>query len=310
MNWLATDGKGLGYLTDDEQLEHDCIQPVEHSNGRCYGLARVHNTMLISSRTPFAVDQRPIEGDTNEIGALPQLIEELLEVYGHTSLFEGLITDAGNCSQAVGRRLNEACRAYALRITETQGDIYKEARRCLASSGVNQAEVVQRRTVRSPQGEQLREEWRLYRHHLGDAGYLAWDHARQLIRIEHLKFNEQGEVVHRGERYWVSNVPLNTMDGAEWLLLTRRYWNIENNLHGVADRFFKEDARRTPWTKSAEALYAIAVLRAMVISILTLLRARVRLAASHEAPSWKMIFRQIWAMLCPGSLPRRMIALS
>ena len=63
-----------------------------------YALARVHSVTLISSKAAVCVYQRPIEGRTNEIGALPALLKELRSAYGRTDIVAMLTTDAGNTS--------------------------------------------------------------------------------------------------------------------------------------------------------------------------------------------------------------------
>lgn len=43
---------------------------------------RVHTATLISSEAAVCIHQRPVEGHTNEIGAMPALLDELKAVYG------------------------------------------------------------------------------------------------------------------------------------------------------------------------------------------------------------------------------------
>jgi len=61
--------------------EHPNVQFCEPQVGRPYALARVHTTTLISSKAAVCIHQRPIPGATNEIGAMPDLLDELHAAY-------------------------------------------------------------------------------------------------------------------------------------------------------------------------------------------------------------------------------------
>jgi hypothetical protein len=101
----AIDGKGLGRVPS---WEHPDIQETSSKTEGRYGLARVHRATLVSSSATVTIDQRPIPGETNEIGALPDFLRELFATYGRTNLFEVIVADAGNCSMAVIRQIAEA----------------------------------------------------------------------------------------------------------------------------------------------------------------------------------------------------------
>jgi len=53
---------------------------------------------LVSSEAAPCIHLRPIAGITNEIGSMPELLDELHAVYSHTHLFGRITTDAGNTS--------------------------------------------------------------------------------------------------------------------------------------------------------------------------------------------------------------------
>lgn len=308
-HWVALDGKGIGKLTGEDNLAHRDIQAVDSDTTGRYGLARVHRVVLISALACVTIDQRPIEGHTNEIGALARLLNELFAVYGSTELLGGIIADAGNCSEAVARQIHEQQRAYALRIKSCHGEIWLESQRQLASRKRDRANATFQEMVRGCDGQRVKLEYRIYRHDLGRAGWLKWDHARQLVRVERLTYTPEGEVDTRGERYWVSNEPFNTMNDTQWLELCRRYWRIENESNWTSDVFFKEDARRTPWTKQAEALYAVAALRMLALTILALMRGMLR-GADGGRLGWESLLDQVRSLLCAAELPARLPALS
>lgn len=220
--------------------------------------------MLVSSGPAVCIDDRPIPGDTNEIGAMPALLKELHQIYGRTGLFDTLITDAGNASQAVARWSDEQLYGYILAIKENHGEIHIEAKRALNSTML-------RIGVRSRErGANIT--YRLYRKPI--AGYLSWTHARQLVRVERLVEGADGS--SQGNRYFISNLPFNRLNDRQWLKAVRAYWRVENEGNWVADVFWREDARRTPWTTAPEAIYVMSALRMLAINIVSVLRAMSR----------------------------------
>ncbi|MBU0609767.1 MAG: transposase family protein [Armatimonadetes bacterium] len=74
--------------------------------GTPYALVRVHTATLISAAA-VCVHQCPIPGATNEIGALPALLDELAAAYGNSRLFQIVTTDAGNTSCATAARTKQ-----------------------------------------------------------------------------------------------------------------------------------------------------------------------------------------------------------
>ena len=110
------------------QSARPALQP---SHGLPYGLARAHRAILVSSRAAVCLDTRPISGDTNEIGAMSGLIDELHEIYGRTELFDTVIADAGNTSLAVAGKLADHNYGYILALKENHGEIHLEAERTL-----------------------------------------------------------------------------------------------------------------------------------------------------------------------------------
>ena len=58
---------------------------------------------------------------------MPQVLDELKSVYGHSSLIGMVTTDAGNTSQAVAQKIVEECKwAYFCQIKSDHGEIYRE----------------------------------------------------------------------------------------------------------------------------------------------------------------------------------------
>lgn len=285
---MALDGKALGKV---EVSKHKYVQNAHPKDGEAYGLCRVHRATLVSSEAAVCIDQRPIEGDTNEIGALPDFLDQLFETYGRTNLFEVILGDAGNCSLDCATRIHDANYGYFLRIKSTHGELYDEAERRLDADDEPEYEVSRREkgalvTYRI---------WRVKRLE----GWMGWEHARQLFRIERIveKVDKEPEV---GNRYFVTNLQCGRLESPkQWLELVRLYWRCENENHWTADVFFDEDAKRTPWTTEPEAIYVMSFLRMLGLNILAVLRSMCRCEYIHGKLAWEEIILRAKMVLRP-----------
>lgn len=278
----AIDGKGLGRVPT---WGHPDIQETHSSTDGPFGLARVHRATLVSSKACVTIDQRPIPGDTNEIGALPDFLEELFATYRRMDLFEVIVADAGNCSMGVARQIGQAGYGYFLRIKGNHGELYAEAQRQLGTGIPAEFEWTFRE-----RGARVR--YRMWRTDL-EGGWLDWESARQLIRVERVVDNGDAAPAV-GNRYYVSNLQRGRLKKAtHWLELVKCYWRCENEQHWTSDVFFSEDARRTPWTTDPEALYVASYLRVIALNILAVLRAACRREWTLELLPWKEVLIRV-----------------
>ena len=276
---VAIDGKGLGKL---DSWGHPEVQGVFPEGRPPYGLARVHRAHLVSSKATVCIDQRPLPGDTNELGAVCKFTAELLAAYRRADLFEAVIADAGNCSLGHASLLHDNDLGYILAIKEPSGDIYQEAMRCLAELAPEKAECER---TRREKGRRVIH--RFFRVRL-PAGFLQWEHARQLIRIQRVTEKDDGTTTS-GDRFFVTNLPYGRLIPAQWLAAVRLYWRCENNGHWTADVVWREDAKRTPWTRQPAAVYALALLRMLALNILAIMRAMSRREYCSKPPPWLTI---------------------
>lgn len=289
---VALDGKCLAGL---DNWGSENAQKVQPENRPPYGKVTLHRTTLISSAAAVCVDQRPVPGDTNEIGACPTTLAELFATYGKTSLFEMVMADAGNSSAAIASQIDAANYSYTLRIKEGQGDIYLDG-----TGALNKVSAELEYRIYRGSGDQRRTEiYRLYRVDPGtDRGY-GWAHLRQWLRIEHETLSPTGQREYLGQRDWASNLPWNRLSAKQWLVILRRYWRCENNNHWTADAFFSEDAKRQPWSKDADTLIMLANLRMLALNVIALRRAMSRdPGRRNQALPWRCVLELalVWAL--------------
>ena len=277
---VAIDGKWLGKM---DSWDDPDVQAVRPEGQRPYGLARMHRAHLVSSDATVCIDERPIPGKTNELGAVCPFTQELIATYRRTELFDAITADAANCSLEHATLIHEHDLGYVLAIKEPAGDIYGEAQRLLSDLTHDEAETCE---TRREKGAQVTH--RLYRTTI--RGFLSWTHARQLVRVERTVENKSGEITV-GNRYFVTNLVRGRLNAGGWLTLVRMHWRCENEGHWTADVVWKEDARRTPWIRVPHAVYALSTLRMIALNILAVLRRQSRREYTSRSIPWREVAR-------------------
>jgi predicted transposase YbfD/YdcC len=271
----AVDGKQLAKL---DSWDHPDVQAVRPTNNPPYALARVHRAHLVSSSACVCLGQRPIPGETNEMGAVCDFTRQLLAEYGRTGLIEAFMVDAGNASLEHADLIDDADYGYIFAIKQPAGDIYREAIRLLADLPAEQAE-----STRTTHEKGARVTVRLWRASI--RGYLRWSHARQLIRVE--RTVDKDQQASTGVRDFVTNLVSGRLSAKPWLTVVRMYWRCENEGHWTADVVWREDARRTPWTRQPRGVFALASLRMLALNILAVLRQMSRREWESRPLPWR-----------------------
>ena len=261
--------------------------------GKPYALIRLHTVTLISSDAAVPVHVHPIPAPTNEIGAMPALVEQLHATYKHTMLFELITTDAGNTAEAVMRRIDEIGWWYFAQIKSNHGEIHREAFAVLGNRDEDEAEASYSDTEN---GEVV--EYRVWTWDLTTRGWLDWTHARQIVRVQRVarcpKTGRQGV----GNRYYVTNCPLWRIGPKTALSTSRAHWRCENETHWTLDAEMRDDRGRLAWSRHPDGLLTVAVLRMIALAILAVVRRLSRIGYTQETPSWSEVMEHFLLQLC------------
>ena len=87
-----------------------------------------------------------------------------------------------------------------------------------------------------------------------------------------------------------SSLPKPRLTSAEWLLVVRRHWGVENNCHHTLDTAFREDER--PWIESdPRGALVVALLRRTAYNVLTLFRSVTQRSEGRRATPWLDLLR-------------------
>lgn len=274
------------------------VQFCNPSGGEPYALARVHTVTLTSSRAAVCIYQRPIEGRTNEIGAMPRLLRELSDAYGRTGLIEVLTMDAGNISLPVATQIVEDLGLdYFAQIKSDQGELHKEAVRSLSRRRVSTASAT---LTASQNGTSVT--YHLWVADLGNHGWLDWHHARQLVRVRRETHDPTTGEVTVGNRYYVCSKGPSELSGDQALALSRGHWRCEEETHWTTDVVLHEDKRRLSWSRHPHGVFVVSLLRMMALNILAVARRLSRAANSAEPPTWQQVVEHFLLVLCASTL--------
>jgi hypothetical protein len=281
---VAMDGKSTTAAAWDKKY----AQKQTHSQGMgAVGLVRTVTCSLVSSAARACIDAIPISPSTNEMGHFPAAFKSLMQVYGKTNLFKVVSYDAGACSEEHGRLVVEAKKHYLFGLKGSQPTLLNEARALL---GERQPQEAEAETV-DVQSNTRTVTRRLYRTS-EMAGYLDWTHLKTVARVESETVDD-GKVVEHEDRYFVSSLPSEALSAAQWLLMVRRHWGVENNCHHTWDTVFEEDDR--PWIeKSPQGMVVVMLLRRIAYNMLALFRSVTQRSEERRRTPWRDIVRWLY----------------
>jgi len=273
------------------------VQLCIPEQGEPYALARVHTVTLISSDAAQCVHQRPIEGSTNEIGAMPEVLKEVHAAYKRTGLIGMVTTDAGNTSLKAAGQIKEYRWDYFMQIKSEHGGLYDEAVRVLGSKGVKKADWSE---TDKQNGDVVT--YHAWQYDLSEQGWLDWDHARQFVRIQRIAENPKTGKRSVGNRYYVSSRTTTQLAKKACLRISRGHWRCENETHWSTDVILREDRRRLAWSRHPNGVFVVSVLRMMALNIMAVARKLSRIGYSLETPTWQQVGEHFLLVLCASTL--------
>lgn len=198
----------------------------------------------------ICIGQTKVMDKSNEITAIPQLLDEL-ELKGST-----VSIDAMGCQHEIADQIVEAEADYILALKGNQGDLYEEVREAF-SYGLIEAQ--------DEQWEYDHGRYETRRCEVMPAtGYLSpkfakrWGSVRQFVRLTAKR--TVNEITTTQTRYYLTSSA--DFNAPKLNALIRRHWSIENCLHWHLDVTFSEDGSRA---RSGHAAVNLSILRKMAL---------------------------------------------
>jgi hypothetical protein len=284
---LALDGK----VTALPCLNQPFVQTQHPEVGSPHGLVRTMTAALVSAPGRPCLDAIPIPADTNEAGHFQAAFKGLVETYG--SMFDVVSYDAGGFSRANADAVVAAGKDYLFALKDEHRTMCRLADELLAVEDViaRTEDAIDKETtvVRSLRLLRADPSWSY-----GDGKTpeeSVWPHAKAFLAVEYVKVC-RGAVVERDDRMFVSSYDPKRLTPAQWLLLVRSHWGVENQNHHTLDTAFAEDHR--PWIEAdANGMLVVLLLRRIAYTLLALFRAVTLRSDEGRATRWKDLLASV-----------------
>jgi len=287
VSMVALDGK----LTALPTLNHPLVQNRVTDQEVPYGLVRTVTCALVSAPGRPCIDAVPIPGETNEVGHFQAAFQGLVETHG--ALFDVVSYDAGGFSRANADAVVAAGKEYLFALKDEHRTMCRLADEMLASETVldHTEDALDNETtvVRSLKLLRADPSWS-YGDGKGPQESI-WSHAKAFLSVEYVKVRH-GVMVERDDRMYVSSLDPKRLTTAQWLLLVRSHWGVENQNHHTFDTAFAEDDR--PWIEAdPQGMLAVLLLRRIAYTLLALYRAVTLRSEEHRATPWKTLLQSV-----------------
>lgn len=251
-------------LAVSEVLQGDVVaidgKTVRRSHDRYIGKAAIHMVSAWASASGVALGQTRVDGRSNEITAIPRLLE-MLHVKGCI-----VTVDAMGCQKDIASKILEEGSDYVLAVKRNQGRLHEGVRDVFGlarKSGFDGLGHDYHETVNAGHGRvETRRCWAVS--DLDSIRYVdeggQWPELTTLVMVEGER--RVGGKTTAESRYYISSLP---NDASKLLNAVRSHWGIENKLHWSLDVTFNEDGSRV---RSGNGAENFSVLRRMALNLL------------------------------------------
>jgi predicted transposase YbfD/YdcC len=206
---------------------------VRRSFDRAGNKGAIHLVSAWSSRQKLVLGARAVDEKSNEITAIPELLD-LLAIKG------AIVTiDAMGCQKKIAEKIVAKGADYVFGLKGNQGtlradveDLFTEQMAC------NFKDVAVSRAINTDAGHGRIETREVFA--IGDIAWLKqnheWTGLRSIVMV--VSSRETQKTIERERRFYISSLPA----GAEKLgSAIRQHWGVENALHWVLDVNFRDD---------------------------------------------------------------------
>ena len=234
INWIT---KIKGLVTENVVAIDGKTMKGSHAKGK--GVKALHVLSAYSCANGLSLGQLKVDGKTNEITVIPELIKQLA--------IEGAIVtiDAMGCQKEIAKAIIEQKADYLLAVKENQKDIYETLTDVfgLAEKKEYADKMPVQKYVDEIDGSHGKIEQRFITtlplssvaHAISSQDWLGIQSVAMIERVAEYK---TGEITSE-KRYFLSSLDHN--DPQRVGVSARMHWGIENKVHWTLDVVFKED---------------------------------------------------------------------
>ncbi len=255
MRWV----EGVFTVTQGQVVGIDG-KTARRSHDKAIGKDAIHIVSAWASVNGITLGQRKVDDKSNEITAIPELIE-LLNIAGCIVT----IDDMG-CQKKIAQTIRDKQADYVLAVKDNQGKLHQDIQDWFAHADQVDFKGIEHdyhQTINKAHGRiEIRHCWVMtdpvafeYIRH-----YEGWADLTSIVRVQ--RERRLPDKVEQEVAYYISS-----LSGSAQRILnaTRQHWAIENSLHWVMDVTFKEDQMRSRKGNSPQNLI---VLRNIALNIL------------------------------------------
>jgi predicted transposase YbfD/YdcC len=258
----AFEGRFRAWVEQTFRVEQGQVIAIDGKTIRGAGLRALHLVSAWAHRSGIVLGQRKVDEKSNEITAIPQLLDDLY-------LAGSIVTlDAMGTQTKIAQKIIDKKADYVLALKGNHGQLHADVQEWFAWASERQFQEMPHsfaQTVNKNHGRiELRQCWALsdprafevIRHHDGWAGL------QSIVMVKRERRTLDNLPVPVETVFFISSLP----PDAELLLTAiRAHWSIENNFHWVLDVVFREDDARLQVLNGAENF---AILRHFALNLL------------------------------------------
>jgi len=231
---------------------------LRRSHDKTLGKKAIYMVSAWASENRLVLGQTKVDDRSNEITAIPQLLD-MLEVSGCI-----VTTDAMGCQTAIAGKAIENDADYVFVVKENQGRLFETIQELFDDPDeIRWVDCDYHKTVDKDHGRvEIRQCWTTsdpeYLQYI--ASFADWKGLQSIGMIQAER--RLGEEKSVKQRYFISSLESNAK---QLLHAARTYWEIENKVHWVLDITFREDDCRV---RKGNGPQNFAVLRHIALNLL------------------------------------------
>jgi len=220
------------------------------------GSGALHLLSAYATEAGLVIGQLAVDGKSNEITAIPELLD-MLAVKGAI-----ISIDAMGTQKAIAEKIIEKEADYVLALKGNQSSLHDDVKRFFADAELAASCATHSKTAA---GHGRIEERSI--HVTDDIEWLRqlhpeWKNLCSIAAVTAKRIHKKNAQISMETRFYITSLPPNPV---QILSATQAHWHIENNLHWQLDVTFNEDKCRV---RKDNAPLNLAIIRHMAINIL------------------------------------------